>query len=311
LVTPALAAPPVPVSVSDWSGYYLGIEGGYGWGRQNQNLLFPYNAQGTKCVDHEGTAPPTDCSTDIPFNREFQFFNSQSPNPTVALGNINLHGGLGGFFVGVQRQFGNWVVGFEADLDVADIQGSVTSSNSTFHSFSGGGCSNFDTGCDPISKTNSAHMDARVTALASARAKFGWVLGPNWLIYGTGGLGIAHVEESASQSASVTFCDEGFIGGACSALGEGAHSQLITGTTSSAFAGSNTILGYAAGAGIDWKYHGTGGSVVFGVEYLHYGFPDRTITVTSTSGPKTSMPLGFKLDVDVVKARISHFWSIQ
>jgi opacity protein-like surface antigen len=294
----------------------MGIEGGYGWGTQGQSLIFPFNAQRQKCVDGEGH----DCSGFIANDKEFQFFNNHAPNPAVALGDIHEHGGLIGYFYGWQKQFGNWVAGFEADFDFADIKGSATGSNSTFHSFTTPGClATFDTGCDPISKTNNVHMDARVSALASARAKFGWVPTPDWLIYGTAGLGIAHVKESVSQSASVRFCDEGFSAGVCSAgLASAAPTvlgpptpRLITGTTSNSFTGDDTMLGWAAGADIDWKYRGAGGSAwVFAVEYLHYGFPTRSITVVSTSGPSTSMNIGIKEDIDVIKGRISYFWPL-
>ncbi|HVV94754.1 MAG TPA: outer membrane protein [Hyphomicrobiales bacterium] len=36
-VAPTYAAPPAPVSAYDWTGLYLGINGGYGWGRANNN----------------------------------------------------------------------------------------------------------------------------------------------------------------------------------------------------------------------------------------------------------------------------------
>src|ERR1700716_2395760 len=38
---PRLAAAPVPYA--DWSGVYVGIEGGYGWGKQDADAKFPFN----------------------------------------------------------------------------------------------------------------------------------------------------------------------------------------------------------------------------------------------------------------------------
>ena len=32
---------PAPVPVADWSGVYVGLEGGYGWGHQNLNAVIP------------------------------------------------------------------------------------------------------------------------------------------------------------------------------------------------------------------------------------------------------------------------------
>jgi hypothetical protein len=37
---PLKAPPPPPPPVQDWSGVYVGIEGGYGWGKQTINPAF-------------------------------------------------------------------------------------------------------------------------------------------------------------------------------------------------------------------------------------------------------------------------------
>jgi hypothetical protein len=34
------APPPLPPPVQDWSGVYVGVEGGYGWGKQNIDPAF-------------------------------------------------------------------------------------------------------------------------------------------------------------------------------------------------------------------------------------------------------------------------------
>ena len=38
------APPPLPPPVQDWSGFYVGLEGGYGWGHEDTNGVFPWNA---------------------------------------------------------------------------------------------------------------------------------------------------------------------------------------------------------------------------------------------------------------------------
>jgi len=73
--------------------------------------------------------------------------------------------------------------------------------------------------------------------------------------------------------------------------------------------GDNTIVGWAAGAGIDWKYGiGGGSALVFGVEYLHYGFPSQTFTLGNNAGP--AFQFSAKQDIDVIKGRISYFFRI-
>jgi outer membrane immunogenic protein len=39
-------------------------------------------------------------------------------------------------------------------------------------------------------------MDSRVDALGSLRGKVGWVVTPDWLVYGTGGVAFANVKET-------------------------------------------------------------------------------------------------------------------
>jgi len=85
---PVKAPAYVPPPPQDWSGVYVGFEGGYGWGKQDLNALFPgANAGG-------GLVFP-----DIAFQ-----FGSQK-------------GWLLGGFAGAQRQWGSFVFGVETDFD--------------------------------------------------------------------------------------------------------------------------------------------------------------------------------------------------
>jgi cell division protein FtsB len=63
---PRKAAPFVPAQVSDWSGVYMGIEGGYGWGKQSTDAIdpgAPFSAAFTSPSLHPGEVasliPPT------------------------------------------------------------------------------------------------------------------------------------------------------------------------------------------------------------------------------------------------------------
>jgi outer membrane immunogenic protein len=83
---PVYKAP--PVFVSDWAGFYLGINGGYGWGDSS----FP------AFVD------------DVPANVS-----------------IKPKGGLFGGHAGYNWQYGSVVAGLEVDFDGADIKGANNS----------------------------------------------------------------------------------------------------------------------------------------------------------------------------------------
>jgi outer membrane immunogenic protein len=81
---PAPVAAPVPYY--NWTGIYVGVNGGYGWGRQD-----PFN---------------------IISNRFDQF-------------STNISGGVVGGTIGAQVQVSHVVLGMEADLDWAGIKGST------------------------------------------------------------------------------------------------------------------------------------------------------------------------------------------
>ena len=87
-LSPASRAPaPVPIPVYNWTGIYLGVNGGYAWGRQD-----PLN---------------------VITNRFDEF-------------NIDFSGGLFGGTAGAQLQIAHVVLGFEVDLDWAGINGNAT-----------------------------------------------------------------------------------------------------------------------------------------------------------------------------------------
>jgi outer membrane immunogenic protein len=89
------AAPrPVVATVYSWTGFYVGVNAGYGWG-QNPDVVFS-NITGTLVAP---TGVPAFVSPDV-------------------------NGFLGGVQAGYNVQSGNFVFGIEADADYADIKGS-------------------------------------------------------------------------------------------------------------------------------------------------------------------------------------------
>src|SRR6266436_1708009 len=191
----AVKAPlPAPPPVSDWSGVYFGLEGGYGWGKQTTNAISsgdPFTAVITPPIGPLVLTPPL-------------FF------PDVALPSIKQRGWLLGGFLGAQKQWGNWVLGIEGDIDGADIKGWGTSnasfSSSNLARFSNGNTTFFTTCAGPCFTLNqNLSISSKIDALASLHGKVGWSFSPNWLIYGTGGAAFAHVETTitSTQSAAV------------------------------------------------------------------------------------------------------------
>lgn len=96
---PYRAAPPAPVfsavPVFTWTGFYVGVNAGYGWQDNNENSVFV----------PAGTIPGTGAGT-------------------IVFGDDNGDGFVGGGQIGYNYQIGSFVVGVEADLQWADLGGS-------------------------------------------------------------------------------------------------------------------------------------------------------------------------------------------
>lgn len=84
---------PVAAPIYNWSGVYIGINGGYGFGTSSWDALVPGG---------------------------------------VGTGNFDVNGPLVGGTVGVNFQTGQFVFGVEADIDWSNINGSTTNTTSCF-----------------------------------------------------------------------------------------------------------------------------------------------------------------------------------
>jgi outer membrane immunogenic protein len=84
LPTKAYTPAPVVAQVYNWTGLYVGVNGGYGWGAQDPLTLFSNNLDRTS---------------------------------------LNINGGMFGGTIGAQIQQGYVVLGLEGDLDWANIKG--------------------------------------------------------------------------------------------------------------------------------------------------------------------------------------------
>jgi len=262
---------PLPPPVQDWSGIYVGLEAGYGWGKQNGNFDPFFN---NKEVNEE-------------------FSSKDITGLSAIINSVSQSGWLAGGFVGAQKQWGSWVLGIEADFDAADIKGSTTVATSFF------------------GELNQQHtMNSKIDELGTVRGKVGWAWSPNWMIYGTGGLALAHVKNDFS--ASQTFSD-----GDC-AFGFSPITGAICGVNG--FAGT-TMFGWTVGAGLDYKWQlDQGSAIIFGVEYLHYQFGEHSLAFGPSQAigeacctalvPQTFTIGDATQTIDVIKGRISYFFSI-
>ena len=169
--------PPVPAAVYNWTGLYLGVNGGWGWGRQD------------------------------PLNLIANRFDRAS---------FDINGGMIGGTFGAQIQQGYVVLGFETDLDWANISGSRV----TVPTILG------------VPQPFTLNVNSKIEAFGTARVRAGVAMN-NWLIYATGGA--AFVKETASATT--------IAGIACGALG------VLPGC-----AESHWRPGLAVGGGTEWGF---------------------------------------------------------
>jgi outer membrane immunogenic protein len=272
------APPPAPVAppIQDWSGIYVGLEGGYGWGKQNFNNFDPFFSS----KEQEA--------------RKECLFDEFTCGPNATIGSVSQSGWLAGGFVGAQKQWGSWVLGIEADFDGADIKGSTTA---TATLLSG--------------EVNQQHtINSKIDELGTVRGKVGWAWSPNWMIYATGGMAFAHVKTdfSASQSLEgipffgIDFVNEQLIGGISSSAG-----TTMFGWTVGAGLDYKWQLdqGSAIIFGVEYlHYQFEEHSIAFGGPQNLGSFgTDFNIPGTFTIGNATQT-------IDTIKGRISYLFSI-
>jgi outer membrane immunogenic protein len=169
-------------------------------------------------------------------------------------------GGVWGGQVGYNWQWGTMVGGLEIDFSGADIHESNTflfPTNGTINTFAN---------------------DAKIDQLASARGRLGWLIYPNLLAYGTGGIGWGHFRFRSTAT-------DGF--------GDFATEETFS-----------NEFGWVAGAGLEWKF---ASNWLLRGEWLHYDFGTLTNPHTDFLANNFMLDNGnFRASVDVARAALSY-----
>jgi outer membrane immunogenic protein len=153
-------APPPIVEVWTWDKFYVGVNGGYSWGRSDTSGTFYNNVTGVQL------------------------------SPTQS-GNINLDGWVFGGQIGKNWQFNNWVVGLEADGQWTNEKGGRNFTCVTGPV--GGACSTI-TGGPLAGVAPTTTFDQEISWFATFRPRVGALVTPSALLYVTGGLAVAGIK---------------------------------------------------------------------------------------------------------------------
>jgi outer membrane immunogenic protein len=230
---PVKAPPPVVAPVATWTGFYIGLNGGYSWGRARTDSL-------AVAVPGAVIAVP-------------------------GAGSTNLNGGVFGGQIGYNWQVSNWVWGLEGD-------GQWSNERSTNTVFCGAQC----TGTPAAGFA--ASFSQRIDAFGTARGRVGWLITPDVMFYGTGGLAVASFKSTFSALAAVP--------------------PLAVGFGSSV---STTRVGWTAGGGIEGMFAPHWSAKL---EYLYAGY-GRFNNTLAVAGP-VAVSGSTRLSDNILRAGINY-----
>jgi opacity protein-like surface antigen len=232
-------APAARAVAPTWTGFYLGAHAGYGWSREAISAT----------------------AADL----------GLGPTPALTLaGELQAHGGLGGFQADANWQAGRFVGGLELDLSATGIKGTLTQSAST----TSGGMTN----------TASASQSDELELIGSTRVRVGYLVSADALLYATGGLASMQVSQ----------------GNATLQVSAGSPTTI----TSSMSTGSSWRFGWVAGIGGETRLAAS--NWFARLEYLHYDFGGAGAQSIAFTGAPTFAATASNLTADEVRVGLSY-----
>src|SRR5262245_40762928 len=164
---PIMRAP--PIEVWNWTGFYLGGNGGYSWGRSDTDLSFT--------------------TTGLPIT---------APAGSVISNEFDLKGWVAGGQVGYNWQTSNWVWGIEADFPGNGQEGDATFLCAA--TATGGVCLP-GLAAPPAGATGTTlTINQKLEWFGTVRLRAGMLFSPTTLVYVTGGFAYGSVKTSGLLS---------------------------------------------------------------------------------------------------------------
>jgi outer membrane immunogenic protein len=167
-------ARPVPVVAAwDWNGFYLGLNGGYSWGRSRTTVNYTSFPAGAPIIPPAGS---------------------------ITSANFNLNGGVFGGQVGYNWTSGGWLLGFEGDLQWTGEKGTgVFTCAAAAGAFVPGVCNPGLTFIPPgVAGGTTLSLEQRIQWFGTLRARAGWLVTPSVLLYATGGFAFGSIKSSGT-----------------------------------------------------------------------------------------------------------------
>jgi outer membrane immunogenic protein len=252
---PVLPPPPPPPPL--WTGFYAGLNAGYGFGTSNNNQSIGV-----------ATLPFTGTTYDYYHSPHYTDFGGvTSLGAGLALSgvgggnNANQNGFIGGGQIGYNYQWGqSFVIGLEADIQGTGIRGTSNTvglggdSALVYQSLYSNGNPKYT---DTLNSQawGATRVNAGVDWLGTVRGRLGYLFTPTLLVYATGGLtygGVyANVNNFAVSSTSVNYAYYNSSGAVTSS---GAYSTGYNHTFIGGGNRSSVLVGWNVGGGLEWLF---------------------------------------------------------
>ena len=166
---PYTKAPPIIVEVWNWTGFYIGGNAGYSWGRSNTDVSYYNTATGLPI------APPAGSITGAGFD---------------------MNGAIAGGQIGYNWQRDNWVFGLEADAQWSDERGSANYRCAA--TLIGGACLPGLTFLPAGVTGSNLTVDQKLEWFGTVRGRAGVLVTPRVLLYATGGLAYGSIKTTGT-----------------------------------------------------------------------------------------------------------------
>jgi outer membrane immunogenic protein len=163
---PVYKAPPPVVEIWSWSGFYIGLNGGYSWGRSRTDVSFFNSATGVPLV---------------------------LPPGSVTSADLKLNGGVFGAQAGYNWQSGSFVAGVETDIQWSGQKGSAN-----FFCAGAASCSPGTTAVPPGLAASTLSLEQKLLWFGTLRGRLGGLVTPDVLFYVTGGLAYGEIKTAGT-----------------------------------------------------------------------------------------------------------------
>ena len=162
-------APVAVVEVWNWTGFYIGGNAGYSWGRSSTDVSYFNTVTGAPIV---------------------------LPPGSVTSGGFDMNGGIAGGQIGYNWQSNNWVFGLEADAQWSGERG--RNSYNCAATAVGGVCLPGLTFLPAGATGTALTVDQSLEWFGTVRGRVGVLVTPKVLFYGTGGLAYGSIKTTGT-----------------------------------------------------------------------------------------------------------------